>query len=194
MISGADLRAHLDVLAEKYPNSVISNLSQGDTVQRVGAHRYAIDDISIVDTPIFDPNSVSLHANIYDHFKHKQVVLPTPSKPWVTPFSEVFNARRGLCLEQSIVRQLIAQKNGPSYLINGVLGNEDEVGVENHAFNVVFHEDQPFLEDTLNPLRSMDEDVRGTDFAVRILNVLDSEQNFELPGYACFHGRNYSIF
>ena len=44
------------------------------------------------------------------------------------------------------------EKHRDSFLINGVLAQDSEVGVDYHAFNIVFKDGKPFLVDAQNPL------------------------------------------
>ena len=70
------------------------------------------------------------------------------------PFSEMFNAKLGECLERAILVQMAAQRdNGISFLINGALLKHGEDCVESHAYNIIVRNNRAFLVDAQNPLR-----------------------------------------
>jgi len=69
----------------------------------------------------------------------------------VAQFSVAVDEGVGECLEKAILVQLAAQRRDQSFLINGALAEDGDVGVTYHAFNIVCRDGVLFLLDAQNP-------------------------------------------
>lgn len=136
------------------PRSVISKLSLGDIVHKSAGLTYVIDDDQIVRRLGDFPKGAIPCGAIYRKLKgdSSQVVKHFLGRSQI-PFSEVFHAGLGECLEKSVLVQLAAQEQEESFLISGALEQEGEVGAGFHAYNLVARQNQLFLVDAQNPVR-----------------------------------------
>jgi hypothetical protein len=153
MIKREEIKPYLKNIERKHPNIVMNRLKKGSLVQKSFGLKYQIEDPDI-DRQLGDfPKGAVPYAAIYKEMEPSMgKILQLFSSNKTIPFSSAFEAKLGQCLEKAILVHLAAQRNRDSFLINGVLGLEDEVGVEPHAFNVVYKDGEPFLVDAQNPL------------------------------------------
>ena len=153
MIKQGEIMEYLVGLARTHPHKVVARLSKGSTVQKGSSAIYEIDNPDIDRQLGTFPEGTVPYGPI--HRALKPSVNKTMSlfegRP-IVPFSAAFNAGTGECLEKAVLVQLSAQRGRNSFLINGALAQDGEMGVDWHAYNVIFRDGKPFLVDVQNPL------------------------------------------
>lgn len=190
----SEIRQCLEELAESYPKVVMSKLEKGSVVQKSMGLSYEIDDAEIyrqlgdypVGTVLYGPAHRALESSLgklFTLFNGRERI----------PFSEVFNAKLGECLEKAVLVQLSAQKGEASYLINGVLEEEDVVGAGAHAFNIVFRNGNPYLVDAENPLRKDETGIVTNPYLAPVLGIDEKTGQFIVPD-EWKQGRRYYLW
>jgi hypothetical protein len=187
------IKEYLEKQAELNPRNVIGKLEKGSIINKCSGGDYIIDnpdiDKQLGDFPEGTIPYGSIHRTLKNSRRTIDYLFRGSSK---VPFSESYKAKVGECLEKAILTQLAAQRGRASFLINGTLGLEGNVGVDFHAFNIVFKEGQPFLIDTQNPLVK---DAKGKSINPYIAPVLDITGNCGevIVPSEWKHGRTYSL-
>ena len=194
MIMETELKLYLESLAEHHPKEVIERLSIGDKVQKSAGLIYEIDDINI-DKKLgnFSEGAIP-YGQIYQTLKNSQGgIYALFNGLSEAPFSRIYNARIGECLEKAILVQLSAQRGRKSFLINGNIAEDDKVGVGSHAYNVVFKNGKPFLVDVQNPFGKDSTGKITLPYIAPIIGVKEGYADFIVPK-EWKQGRTYSIF
>ncbi|MBI4148724.1 hypothetical protein HY490_05515 [Candidatus Woesearchaeota archaeon] len=191
----------LDILREMSRGNVSIHplLERGSVVQKSWGLLYEIDDpdcdrrLGVYDDgvvpmgPIYRGLNSSAQSirEIFD--KHS---VPRHIKR-VAPFSVVIDKGVGECLEKAVLVQLAAQRRDQSFLINGTLAEDGDVGVTYHAFNIICRDGSLFLLDAQNPF-SIDE--RGN-IRHYIMPVKGIHENGDVMVPEEFRaGRTYSLW
>ena len=160
-----EMNEYLSQINRNTSHKVYPRLNKGDLVQKAGLTYYEIDDPQIFkNLGDFAPGAVPF-GEIYRRLKpRKTEIMKMFDKKGtkrdgktVLPYSKIFQSNIGECVEKSILAQLAAQESRDSFLINGLIGFDNDVGVDYHAFNVIYKEEKPFLVDVTNPLASDDD-------------------------------------
>jgi hypothetical protein len=140
--------------SREIPASVIENLAVGDVVGKSMGLSYFIDDKAI-DLQLGQfPEGAIPYSAVYRKLSPSMAGINKQFNGRRNiPFSEVFNAGVGECLEKAVLIQLASQRKENSFLINGVIEEDGVVGAGPHAYNVVVRNGKPFLIDAQNPTR-----------------------------------------
>lgn len=189
-----EIRQCLEELAVSYPKVVMSKLEKGSVVQKSMGLSYEIDDTDIYkklgDFPEgavpYGPAHRALESSLgklFTLFNGRERI----------PFSEAFNAKLGECLEKAILVQLSAQKGEASYLINGVLEEENVVGAGGHAFNIVYRNGNPYLVDAENPLRKDETGKITNPYIAPLIGIDEKTGQFIVPD-EWKQGRRYYLW
>ncbi len=192
MIKKEEIRDYLGQMTRKLPPSVvIGRLEKGSIVPKSFGLSYEIDDVDIDKRLGTWPNGVVPCGPIYRKLRtFPEKILELFSDKKILPFSKVFEAGVGECLEKAILVQLAAQRDGDSFLVLGALEENRRIGAETHAFNVLFRQGEPFLVDTQNPLEVyLDSIIKP--YTAPILGISKNTQ-FRVPKEWRL-GRTYSI-
>ena len=131
---------------------------------------------------------VSSSGRIYQLFKQYG---SKRSGKTVLPISKAVEAGVGECLEKAVLAQLASQRGRESFLVNGVLGEDGEIGVGYHAFNVILRDGKLHIVDVQNPLHK-DETGRVWPYAVPVFGI-NSLGEFQVPNDQR-HGRTYALW
>ncbi|MBI2971007.1 MAG: hypothetical protein HYY37_01155 [Candidatus Aenigmarchaeota archaeon] len=158
-VSGNEIKGHLRQLEKRthdgrhHLHTVTSRLEQGSLVSL-----YEIDNPEICSRLGYFADDDFPYWKIHGAFKGPCItaLLLMESGGHTTgdgrkclPFSKAFDYDFGECLERAILTQLIAQQ--APYATDSFLVCGYERG--QHAFNVVYMPEHPYLVDTMNPLR-----------------------------------------
>ncbi len=180
MLAGYDIKQYLEELAQNRPHIVQTKLERGSLVPKSWGLSYEIDDPEIFQRLGNFPEGMVPYGQIY------RALTSSMGRIWqlfdqegiemdgreVLPFSRVFESKLGECLEKAVLVQLSAQKGRDSFLISGLLGEDDGTrwyhgggfskdlnwytqrlrGGMYHGFNIVFKNGEPHLVDAQNPL------------------------------------------
>jgi hypothetical protein len=107
------------------------------------------------------------------------------------PFSEIFNAGLGECLEKAVLVQLAAQRQEESFLVNGAIENDEEVGADFHAYNIIVRGGKLFLVDAQNPLL-IDSEGRIYPYVAPVIEIIRESREIRISSEWKF-GRTYFI-
>ncbi len=190
----SDIKQYLEQFAHERPDTVMAKLNPGDTVRKSAGLEYEIDDVAIYKRlGDFQAGAVP-YGKIYHALEpSKGKIIQSFKNSNKLPYSEIFEKGIGECLEKAILVQLAAQTGRDAFLINGLLGMEEN-GIEPidwHAYNIVFKEGKPYLIDTQNPLR-VDETGKVTHpYIAPVLGI--SEGEFQVPP-EWKQGRTYALW
>lgn len=162
------------------PTSILSRLNKGTIVQKSWGKSYEIDDPEI-DKRLgeYDPGQIPL-GKIYHSFDPDTGKIRNLfGDRDIIPFSEMINLGLGECLEKAILVQLAAQRGRNSFLINGIMGIEQNgiIPLEAHGYNIVFKDNQAYLVDAQNPAEVNGEKI--IPYVVPITGI-NSDCEFEL--------------
>ncbi len=182
-----DIKQYLEDAAIEYSHIVTSKLAKGSIVSKGSGHAYEIDNPEIFKRLEYKVNEFPEGAVPYGYINKylrqsmgiRGLFEREGSKcgsKLVLPFSRIFEARIGECLEKAILVQLAAQLGRNSFLIKGVLEQDSEVGVDNHAYNIVFNNEKPYLVDAHNPFYQ-----KNIPYIVPILNIEGKTGNIVVP-------------
>ena len=179
-------------LSVEKPRSVISKLDVGQIINKSMGLKYILDnpniDLSLGDFPQgsipYGPIYRKLNGNSSD-------ILRRFGEKDKMPFSEMFNAGFGECLEKAVLVQLAAQRQEESFLINGTIEEEGEIGASFHAYNLVVRRDNLFLVDAQNPAK-VNLDGKIYPYIAPITDICGSYGEFKVP-IEWKLGRTYSI-
>lgn len=188
------------------PHMYLSRLEKGSIVQKGSDLFYEIDNPEIYERLNVRIDSGQIpHSVIYNKFKRSpgyrngrmEVELEKlfndegvkkDGKTYL-PFSKVFENGYGECVETAILTQLFAQRGRDSFLTTGVFGQDDEVGVMHHTFNVIFKDGKPYIADITNPYNQDP----SRPYIVPIEGVDDSEYREFKIEEKYRNGRQYSL-
>lgn len=186
ILDSQEIKEFLNYCADN-SSTVSRNIKKNDYILGAGhCSDYIIDDIDL-DLALGNVSPGMIPCKeIYNHlgpnFQKKMEVVSKREDSLeggtyaLIPFSEIFHARAGACLEASILVQMAAQRLGDSFLIHGGMREIDQGGMEDrkislnkdgkiidrfsgyhslgHAYNIIFKEGKPFLVDSVNPIIS----------------------------------------
>lgn len=179
-------------LSIERPRSVISRLNFGQIINKSMGLKYLIDN-SDIDLNMGDfPKGAIPYRPVYKKLGgNSSDILKQFGGRNTIPFSEVFNAGLGECLEKAVLIQLAAQRQEESFLIKGVIEEDGEIGAGFHAYNVVIRSEKLFLVDAQNPARI---DSAGTihPYIAPITDICGEYADFKVPSEWKL-GRTYSI-
>jgi hypothetical protein len=166
---------YLENFSKNFPNLVINSLSRGSRVNKNLSQQYEIDNANIDE----DLGKFPVGAIPYNHINRAlrsngSELRALLSRDTFIPFSKVVKAGLGQCLEKAVLVQLAAQRAGKTYLINGALELDDDIGADFHAFNLVARAENIYLVDTENPL-SLNKD--GSVLRPYVVPVKDISKN-----------------
>jgi hypothetical protein len=193
MIEQEQTRRYLEALADERPDIVIARLDVGSVIRKSMGLSYEIDDSDIDRTLGEFPEGAVPYGLIHMALRSSQSgILKLYDGSSRIPFSQAVNAGVGECLEKAALVQLSAQRGGMTFLITGCLGEDGQVGVSPHAYNVVFREGTPFLVDAQNPLAKNPEGNVTHPYIAPILGIGEDYGEFIVP-QEWRQGRAYSI-
>lgn len=194
MIPETELKPYLEALAELYPRAVMRELNQGRIVQKSMGLHYEIDDPDIDKKLGNFPEGAVPYGPIHRELRSSpSLILKLFDNSSRIKFSEAVAAGVGQCLEKAILVQLSAQRAREAFLISGCLAVEADVGVNPHAYNVVFKEGKPFLIDAENPLAKDQEGKITHPYIAPIMEIKEGYGEFVVSS-EWKQGRTYSVF
>jgi hypothetical protein len=179
-------------LSKEKPKSVIARLNSGQEIDKSMGLKYLIDNPNI-DLILGDfPQGAIPYGQIYRKLKsNSSDILRQFGGRNTIPFSEIFNADLGECLEKAVLVQLAAQRKEESFLINGTIEEDGEVGAGFHAYNIVARAGKLFLVDAQNPAR-VDSDGKIHPYIAPVTDICGAYGDFQVPSERKM-GRTYSI-
>lgn len=153
MIKQEKIYEYLQEITASHPHIAIARINKSDMVRKSMGLEYEIDDIDI-DKNLGDfPEGAIPYGPIHRELESSpgRIMRLFGNRSRI-PFSQAYNSKVGECLEKAILVQLAGQRNRATFLIHGALAQDNEVGVELHAYNILFKNGSPFLIDAQNPL------------------------------------------
>jgi hypothetical protein len=193
-IEYVDTKEYLRDISERHPATVTGSLKKGDKVRKSLGLLYNIDNVNIDKKLGNFPKGAVPYGEINRALKSDMGgILRVFGDRFEIPYSEMFKAGSGECMEKAILVQMAAQRGRESYLIDGVLAVDGEVGVSHHAFNVVFRDGKPHLVDSENPLMLNIEGNDSIPYIAPVLGVRDGVGELIVPD-EWKQGRTYMTF
>ncbi len=195
MIESGEIKQYLKEFAETYPNLVTERLIRGSKVKKSSGLEYEIDDCDIDKKLGSFPDGAVPYGPIHKHLKGSMSeILKLFNGNSVIPFSKTYELGVGECLEKAILVQLSAQRDREAFLIIGALSQDENVGVDCHAYNVVFKDEKPFLVDAENPVNKYSSGKIILPYIAPISGIMNERYpEFEVPEEWKF-GRAYLLF
>lgn len=153
MASIKEIVGFLEKVSVSSQDNAISRLVRGARVKKSMTYSYEIDDVNADEKlgvfPVgaipYGPINNALRSSGFD-------IRALFGNSDCVPFSRVMSAGVGQCLEKAILVQLAAQRKERSYLVNGALELDGDIGADFHAFNLVTRGDYSYLIDAENPI------------------------------------------
>ncbi len=193
-MEASEIKKILKRLSCERENSVIGNLARGNMVRKSMGRQYEIDDVEIERRLGDFPGGVIPYGPIYRALRNPKgdELMNIFGGSSEVPFSRVYEAGVGECLEKAILVQLAAQKGvDVPFLISGSLC-EDGDFADFHAFNIIFRDGKPFLLDVQNPL-SVSDGIVTHPYIAPVEDLLGQDYEFKVPN-EWRQGRTYAIF
>ncbi len=142
----------LNALSNERSKKVIKTLKTGDSILKSMVLEYTIDNQDIDLQLGKFPNGSIPYRQIYSKLSgDSRDILDQFNRRDNIPFTEIFNAGLGQCLEKAVLVQLAAQRQEESFLISGVIEVDEALGANHHAYNIVARSGKLFLVDAQNP-------------------------------------------
>lgn len=182
---------YLDAFSIANPDVVISRLSRGSRLRKSLSQEYEIDNVNLdEELGRFPVGAIPYHLINKALRSEGPALWALFGEASCIPFSKVFKAGFGQCLEKAILLQLATQKAGGSYLVNGAL-EEIDGGAIRHAFNLVARVESVYLVDVENPFQK---DKAGNVLRPYVVHVKDISSNGTIiVDDACRAGRTYCL-
>ncbi len=179
-------------LSREKHESIIARLNSGQEITKSRGLKYLIDNHDI-DLSLGDfPRGAIPYRQIYRKLKgNSSDILRQFGIRRIMPFSEIFNAGLGECLEKAVLVQLAAQRQEESFLVNGAIENDEEVGADFHAYNIIVRGGKLFLVDAQNPLL-IDSEGRIYPYVAPVIEIIRESREIRISSEWKF-GRTYFI-
>jgi hypothetical protein len=172
MANKKEITDYLDNFSRINPNIVVTRLFRGSKLMKNLNQRYEIDNVNLDEELGNFPVGAIPYGPVYKALKSDGSKLrEVMGDCSCIPFSKVFRAGVGQCLEKAILLQLATQRNGGSYLVSGALELDEEAGAEFPAFNLVSRGESVYLVDAENPYNLDKEGNVARPYVVPVISI-----------------------
>ncbi len=195
MIEKYLVESYLDTLKIMYPQHIIGKLDVGDLIEKSLSFKYEIDDLNIYKNLGKFPDGAIPYGLIHRLFKNsKEGILNNFKNNSVIPFSLACDTGMGECLEKAVLMQLALQPYYKSFIINGCFCDDNSLGVDYHAYNILFKNGDIFLIDSQNPLKKDDNGIITHPYIAPVLGIDKQDYSSFIVPNEWEMGRKYSVF